>query len=615
MKQRNDQPAFLQANPVWKRYLLIWIGFLLGTILLCPLGGISQTKKKQIRRLSLRIDSLNQQIHALSMEQTNQITLLTQKAANDNQTIDSLGRSIRRMDSQIKQLQQTLVLNNEALEKIKNAQNKLTDSVTKLNATLNELRKSKLSGDQYTLPATQMQHGNNEHGKRMIMRGRSVGADEYLELVAESGESWSPEIREIHVIPDPGALNQYETYDANMLSFLSYFDFFDASFARFSGLLSVFYDTARTKLAGTVFINGNQMNGNLLAYHPDGTLMLDHQYSNGKCVSIRKDIAEWNWRFDNKKSSLTIPATSTFIQQDESNNPLIILRPPIYDANEYGALDQLIEKPVYRRVFLVNGLPFTGTLQGYFRASSPVSQPYFTLRFKGGRLHGIITIYQHDGFESIKMLEEKFVNGVLVKTLFKAEEADGMAKPVIYLYPEKKETVQVQLTLKGRLTHSYPAYRREGWRVLAAPDGTLTDSEGQTYYALFWEGINSRDFTYDSGFVIKGTETVRFLEQTLSTLGLSRREANEFIMYWLPQMENNPFNLIHFASDEYEQEAALTVVPQPKTRIRVMMVWSPLSYKIVLPEQDIRPLCKERSGFTVVEWGGKKQPWTCSTKK
>ena len=54
------------------------------------------------------------------------------------------------------------------------------------------------------------------------------------------------------------------------------------------------------------------------------------------------------------------------------------------------------------------------------------------------------------------------------------------AKPVIYLYPKEVTDVTVQLDYDGQLTCTYPAYEN-GWTVTAAPDGTLTDANGQTY--------------------------------------------------------------------------------------------------------------------------------------
>jgi hypothetical protein len=179
-----------------------------------------------------------------------------------------------------------------------------------------------------------------------------------------------------------------------------------------------------------------------------------------------------------------------------------------------------------------------------------------------------------------------------------------LEKPLIYIYPEKPESVKVCVNLQGSLTHTYPKYPAQGWLVLAHPDGTLIDSNGQTYYGLFWEGEMHEPLQAPTGFVVAGKNTAAFLEEKLAYLGLNRREANEFIMHWLPRMENNPYNLIHFANTTYTQQAELHISPQPETLIRVMMLTQALPYAQSIPEQDLSPLHKTRKGFTVVEWGG-----------
>ena len=85
---------------------------------------------------------------------------------------------------------------------------------------------------------------------------------------------------------------------------------------------------------------------------------------------------------------------------------------------------------------------------------------------------------------------------------------------------------------------------------------------------------------------------------------MNRREANEFIMYWLPRMDDNTYNLIHFASKQYEEQAELIITPTPQSTIRIMMLTQPLNSKIDFPLQDLSLLKKIRRGFTVVEWGG-----------
>ena len=174
-------------------------------------------------------------------------------------------------------------------------------------------------------------------------------------------------------------------------------------------------------------------------------------------------------------------------------------------------------------------------------------------------------------------------------------------KPVIYLYPEEETDVSVKLYLDGRLTCTYPAYN-SGWEVTAMPDGTLTDANGQTYNYLYWEGETNAWWDMTEGFCVKGADTAVFLEDALGKLGLTRREANEFIVYWLPLMEQNPYNIISFQTDAYTTAAQLEVSPAPDTAIRVFMTWQKADSYTELPEQALT--APERTGFTLVEWGG-----------
>ena len=175
-------------------------------------------------------------------------------------------------------------------------------------------------------------------------------------------------------------------------------------------------------------------------------------------------------------------------------------------------------------------------------------------------------------------------------------------KPVIYLYPEEETQVSVKLDYNGTLTSTYPTYE-DGWTVTARPDGTLTDPDtGREYYCLFWEGITDVEYDLSSGFVVPGEETAAFLEDALSVLGLTEREADEFIIYWLPRMEGNPYNLISFQGEEYTDNAVLTIDPAPDSVLRVFMAWKGLSKPVEVEPQALE--CFERTGFTVVEWGG-----------
>ena len=96
------------------------------------------------------------------------------------------------------------------------------------------------------------------------------------------------------------------------------------------------------------------------------------------------------------------------------------------------------------------------------------------------------------------------------------------------------------------------------------------------------------------------------MEGALEKLGLTQREANEFLIYWLPRMEGNPYNLISFQRAAYTDAAALTIDPAPDTLIRVHMAWKALEHPVEVEPQALT--APARTGFTAVEWGGTQVP-------
>ena len=177
------------------------------------------------------------------------------------------------------------------------------------------------------------------------------------------------------------------------------------------------------------------------------------------------------------------------------------------------------------------------------------------------------------------------------------------AKPIIYLYPEKETEVSVRLDYDGELTVTWPVYE-DGWNVTARPDGTLLDAEGNAYSYLFWEGVTDAEYDFSKGFCVAGEDTADFLRKTLAEIGLTPEEYNEFIVYWLPQMQDNAYNLISFQQERYTQAAQLDITPEPDSMLRVFMAWKPLERPQEIEPQEFTPF--RREGFTVVEWGGTK---------
>ena len=203
---------------------------------------------------------------------------------------------------------------------------------------------------------------------------------------------------------------------------------------------------------------------------------------------------------------------------------------------------------------------------------------------------------------------DKSINNPVIKSNYKATNKpncpdDVVYKPIIYIYPEKKMNVKVKLGNSDKVIVSYPKYDNM-WDVIAYPDGTLK-YKGREYYGLYWEGKENNVKVKQDGFVVKGTDVASFLEEKLSILGLTDREANEFIIYWLPKLEMNKYNYIRFETkEEIDGYMPLIIDPKPESIIRIVMDYKPLDSNIKVDKQEL--VTPKRIGYTVVEWGGRE---------
>lgn len=206
----------------------------------------------------------------------------------------------------------------------------------------------------------------------------------------------------------------------------------------------------------------------------------------------------------------------------------------------------------------------------------------------------VVCVYTNTEFNNIKKYDTPFNPG----------EISIEEKPVIYLYPTEETEVSVKLLNAEKITCSYPKYVDE-WNVLSKPNGDLIDlNTGRNLYSLYYESESVEKFNVSQeGFVIKGEDSAKFLEEKLEILGLTAREAEEFIIYWLPKLESNKYNYIRFATDEeINNNMPLEIKPNPDTIIRVLMTFKGLENPIDVEEQKLIP--PERKGFVAVEWGG-----------
>lgn len=175
-------------------------------------------------------------------------------------------------------------------------------------------------------------------------------------------------------------------------------------------------------------------------------------------------------------------------------------------------------------------------------------------------------------------------------------------KPVLYLYPEEDMMVNVTFDNKDKLLSTYPKYKDE-WNVFAKKDGTLIDENGRKYYALYWDENIKHVEKFKTGFYVKSKDSIKFLEEKLFEMGFTDREANEFIMYWLPIMEQGGDNLVHFHfTEDRQKQNKINIEPEVDSLFRVSIEIKKVNKKVSIKEQKIERF--ERYGFSALEWGG-----------
>ncbi|MFT6500191.1 MAG: hypothetical protein ACJASQ_000298 [Crocinitomicaceae bacterium] len=166
----------------------------------------------------------------------------------------------------------------------------------------------------------------------------------------------------------------------------------------------------------------------------------------------------------------------------------------------------------------------------------------------------------------IKDLDVKHSHHVIVQLNFQlSNQTIHVKKPVIYLYPETKTEVNIQLNTTGDLTFTYPEYN-DGWSVTADSLGNITNN-GETFNYLFWEGehqFNTTKLDSNQGVIVPQNELVSYLEGALTKFGFTSKEKADFITYWVPNMKDVTNLYIYFLFNEACDEfATLDISPEP----------------------------------------------------
>jgi CarboxypepD_reg-like domain len=209
--------------------------------------------------------------------------------------------------------------------------------------------------------------------------------------------------------------------------------------------------------------------------------------------------------------------------------------------------------------------------------------------------------------QNVEIKEQTKIDVKLKESTNKLKDTVIIAKkPIIYLYPTAKTDITLELDFKGKLHTTFPEYT-DKWDVTAYPDGRIFDKKTKRFYAsLFWDGefnFSQEHYSYKDGFVVAKKDLTSFLIEKLEFMGLNNSETNEFVQYWLPILEKNETNCIHFlVNADYNVISRNIIEPKPETELRIFMEFYAVDKTLKIPEQNLRKT--ERRGFTLVEWGG-----------
>ena len=205
----------------------------------------------------------------------------------------------------------------------------------------------------------------------------------------------------------------------------------------------------------------------------------------------------------------------------------------------------------------------------------------------------------------IKIFTISFFVILLVSNILKYSIIDDsivIPKPVLYLYPKEKTDISVKVEKPELLMTTYPKYN-DGWKVSVESNGDMYDNNNKYYYGLYWIERKITEEKFETGFYVEKEDAIDFLEEKLSFIGLNDRERNEFIMYWLPILEENEKSIINFdLTDEIENINKLIIEPKPDSLLRVHMNVKKVNNKVNIKEQQLKSF--NRTGYSAIEWGG-----------
>ena len=208
----------------------------------------------------------------------------------------------------------------------------------------------------------------------------------------------------------------------------------------------------------------------------------------------------------------------------------------------------------------------------------------------------------------------------VVESYYDDYHSTTIDKPAVYVYADEtgSNVQNYSIVLTGdNIKTLYPEpdiiNNTYTWDVCVNKNNSGIEYDNQNYDYLFWDAeLNDNLFDFDEGFCVESSKTKDFLEEKLYSMGLSEKEVHDFVVYWLPRMNDSEYNLITFVgmdeNDLYNQKFGLSLMDENNTQVgesfRVIMVYKPVDSKINITEQELIRFDRPVNEPYIIEWGG-----------
>jgi hypothetical protein len=195
-------------------------------------------------------------------------------------------------------------------------------------------------------------------------------------------------------------------------------------------------------------------------------------------------------------------------------------------------------------------------------------------------------------------------------------------KPVIAFRQFPAQTsIRISVQFNGQYEVVYPSTPASEnntltWDAITTPTHLVTYQNRQYPY-LFWDGLlnPSTRFEITEGYCVSSQETMSFLEQLCITQGLDAITTADFVTFWAPLLQQNPYNKVRLLSQaECNQVALLNIDTTVEHRTyRFYMVFEGVDQFIPLAPPTVLEtglLLLEDGTYpqpTVIDWGGFQQ--------